>query len=64
MSNLKRYLVSWTGGRPVNSIRAPLAPYQGGGSMVIMAESPEKAHHKVLEEHFDHIYTVKVEEIQ
>lgn len=61
MSNLKRYLVSWTGGRPVNSLRAPLAPFQGGGSMVVEAESPKKAIIKVYD-HYEHIYTVKVEE--
>ena len=61
---MKKYRVSWTGGRPVGSIRPPGNPYEGGGSMVIRAESPEAAHYTVLEKHFEHIYTVKVVEVE
>jgi hypothetical protein len=61
---LKTYRVSWTGGRPVGSIRPPGNPYEGGGSMIVEAVSPAAAHHEVLEKHYEHIYTVKVVEVE
>ena len=62
MTEKKKYLVTWRGGRPVNSIGRILPPAKGGGSMLVEAESPKKAIVKVYD-HYEHLSCVRAEEM-